>query len=199
MTENPYLTRTLILLKPDALERGLAGEILRRFERKGFRIVKAEMRYVSEDLAKKHYAEHQNNSPYYKKMCDAITCGPVIAMILEGSNAVTASRQLIGQSSPHHSHVGTIRGDLATDTAYNLVHGSDCDEAAAKEIKLWFGPEWVNAEMTDEAPAPVKAKPVPKFKAPKKKLTNIDELMPKPTFSELLTDFKVAAGQEVAV
>lgn len=119
------------------------GEIVRRFERKGLRIVKAEMRIVSEELARTHYAEHEGNTPYFSKMIDAITCGPVIAMILEGFNAVEGSRQLIGSASPHHSHVGTIRGDLAQEEAYNLVHGSDSDPSAEKEITLWFGKEWI--------------------------------------------------------
>lgn len=133
--------KTFVLIKPDAIERGLTGEILHRFERKGFRIIKAEMRYVTEDLAKKHYAEHQGNQSYFSKMIDAITCGPVIAMILEGPNAVVAARQLIGNADPGHSHVGTIRGDLATEVAYNLVHGADSDQSVIREIGLWFGEE----------------------------------------------------------
>lgn len=135
------LSRTLILIKPDAIERGLTGEIIKRFERKGFRIHKAEMRLIDEDFAKDHYAEHSPNKAYYKKMCDAITHGPVIAMILEGIGAVDGTRQLIGHAQPSHSQVGTIRGDLAFEEASNLVHGSDSDYAAEREIVLWFGEE----------------------------------------------------------
>ena len=130
--------RTLILIKPDAIQRGLTGEILKRFERKGFRIVKAEMRFVDEEFAKVHYEEHKHNAPYFQKMIEAITHGPVIAIILEGANATEASRQLIGNASPHSSPVGTIRGDLAYEEAFNLVHGSDCPSSAYREISLWF-------------------------------------------------------------
>lgn len=135
-------TRTLILLKPDAIERGLVGEIFKRFERKGFKIIKAEMRWADEDLAKKHYAEHAMNKIHYKSMVDAITRGPVMAVILEGLHAVEASRQLIGSASPlHHSSVGTIRADLSIQEPDNLVHGSDSHSAAIREITLWFSKE----------------------------------------------------------
>lgn len=133
--------RTLILIKPDAIERGLTGEIIKRFERKGFRIIKAEMRFADEKLAQSHYEEHKGNGPYYEKMIDAITHGPVIAMILEGPSVIEGSRQLIGSASPHHSPVGTIRGDLAYQEAFNLVHGSDSNGAAYREITLWFSEE----------------------------------------------------------
>lgn len=133
--------RTLILIKPDAIERGLTGEIIKRFERKGFRIIKAEMRFADEELAEQHYAEHKHNSPYFAKMKEAITHGPVIAMILEGPTVIEGSRQLIGNASPHQSQVGTIRGDLAYQEAFNLVHGSDSNSAAYREIALWFSAE----------------------------------------------------------
>lgn len=134
-----YPTRTLVLLKPDAVERGLVGEILKRFERKGLKIVKAEMVWADENLAKKHYVEHKNNGAYFQKMCNAITCGPVIAVILEGINSVQSARQLIGYSNPiSDSQIGTIRADLAIEEAKNLVHGSDSVQAATREITLWF-------------------------------------------------------------
>lgn len=138
---NSSVGRTLILIKPDAIERGLTGEIIKRFERKGFRIVKAEMRFADEELAQRHYEEHKGNSVYYEKMIDAITHGPVIAMILEGPAVIEGSRQLIGNASPHNSQVGTIRGDLAYQEAFNLVHGSDSNGAAYREITLWFSEE----------------------------------------------------------
>lgn len=148
--------RTLILIKPDAIERGLTGEIIKRFERKGFRIIKAEMKFADEELANQHYEEHRNNSPYFEKMKEAITTGPVIAMILEGPAVIEGSRQLIGSSSPHHSPVGTIRGDLAYQEAFNLVHGSDSNGAAYREITLWFGEE-------DAFPAGTDPKKMKKF------------------------------------
>lgn len=135
------VNRTLILIKPDAIQRGLTGEIIKRFERKGFRIIKAEMKFIDEELAKQHYAEHKHNTTYFAKMIEAITHGPVIAIILEGVNAPENSRQLIGGPSPHSSPVGTIRGDLAYEEAFNLVHGSDSNSAAYREIALWFTPE----------------------------------------------------------
>src|SRR6476646_11083661 len=124
------VSRTLILIKPDAIERGLTGEIIKRFERKGFRIIKAEMKMVDDDFAAKHYEEHKHNTGYFEKMKEAITHGPVIAMILEGINAPDNSRQLIGTANPHSSPVGTIRGDLAYEEAFNLVHGSDSAHSA---------------------------------------------------------------------
>jgi nucleoside-diphosphate kinase len=132
------VSRTLILIKPDAIQRGLTGEIIKRFERKGFRIIRAEMRFIDEDFAGVHYEEHKHNTPYFAKMIEAITHGPVIAMILEGINAPENSRQLIGNANPHSSAVGTIRGDLAYEEAFNLVHGSDSAHSAYREIALWF-------------------------------------------------------------
>lgn len=143
------VSRTLILIKPDAIERGLTGEIIKRFERKGFRIVKAEMKMVDEDFAGEHYAEHRHNTPYFDKMKEAITHGPVIAMILEGINAPENSRQLIGNANPHSSAVGTIRGDLAYEEAFNLVHGSDSGHSAYREIALWFDKNDYWPEGTD--------------------------------------------------
>lgn len=135
------VNRTLILIKPDAIQRGLTGEIIKRFERKGFRIIKAEMKFVDEEFAAKHYAEHKHNTPYFAKMIEAITHGPVIAIILEGVNAPENSRQLIGSANPNSSPVGTIRGDLAYEEAFNLVHGSDSNSSAYREISMWFTEE----------------------------------------------------------
>lgn len=182
MNEQP--TRTFVLLKPDAIERGLVGEILKRFERKGFKIVKAEMRWADEDLAKKHYAEHQHNTGHYSKMVEAITRGPVMAIILEGVQAVAASRQLIGCSSPiHDSAIGTIRADLALQEPYNLVHGSDSNQAATREITLWFSKEDAKVNpISLKAPVSTKQKiahAVEEMIAPPKK-------KPKKGFNELV-------------
>lgn len=137
---NGVITRTLILLKPDAIQRNLSGEILKRFERKGLKIVAAEMRWIDKPMAEKHYAEHKGNTSHFKAMTEALSNGPLMAVVLEGVNAVLCSRQLIGSQSPlYNSQVGTIRADLAIEEPFNLVHGSDSDGAAKKEITLWFG------------------------------------------------------------
>lgn len=140
MKTSGHLTRTLILLKPDAIQRNLAGEIIKRFERKGLRLVASEMRWIDKKLAEEHYAEHKGNHDYFEAMTNALTCGPLMAIVLEGNSAVEASRQLIGAQSPiYHSQVGTIRADLSIEEPFNLVHGSDSDGSAQREIKLWFG------------------------------------------------------------
>src|SRR4051795_1645879 len=131
------MERTLILVKPDAFERGLTGEILARFERKGLRIVAMKHMTVERDLAEQHYAEH-SEKPFFGDLVDFITGGPLVAAILEGTEAVAAARQLIGATNPLEAAPGSIRGDLATEVTYNLVHGSDSDESAEREIETWF-------------------------------------------------------------
>lgn len=168
------VSRTLILLKPDAIERNLSGEILKRFERKGLKIVAAEMRWIDKDLAEQHYAEHKGNTPHFTNMTNAITRGPLMAVVLEGIAAVHCSRQIIGSQSPlYHSTVGTIRADFAIEEPYNLVHGSDSDGAAKREITLWFGPSMVKANqkpkiatIMDEKLQVIMPPPMPKI--PKK-------------------------------
>jgi nucleoside-diphosphate kinase len=131
------LSRTLILVKPDAFVRGLTGEVVSRFERKGLRPVAMKLMQVDERLANEHYAEH-TEKPFFGELVSFITGGPLVAMVLEGDNAVTAARQVIGATDPLEAAPGSIRGDFATEVTFNLVHGSDSDESAEREVKLWF-------------------------------------------------------------
>jgi nucleoside-diphosphate kinase len=131
------VSRTLVLVKPDAFERGLTGEVLARFERKGLRPVAMRLMVVDERLANRHYAEH-TEKPFFGELISFITRGPLVAMVLEGADAVEAVRQLIGATSPLDAAPGSIRGDFATEVTFNLVHGSDSDESATREIELWF-------------------------------------------------------------
>jgi nucleoside-diphosphate kinase len=130
-------SRTLILIKPDAFERGLTGEIVSRFERKGLRLVAMRLVRVDEDLANRHYAEHVDK-PFFGELVRFITRGPLVAMVLEGTSAVEAARQVIGATNPLEASPGSIRGDFGLEVTFNLVHGSDSDESAAREIQLWF-------------------------------------------------------------
>jgi len=130
--------RTLVLIKPDGVERRLIGEIVSRIERKGLSIAALELRHVSEELAGSHYAEHQGK-PFFGSLLEFITSGPVVAAIVEGPRAIAAFRQLAGGTDPvEKATPGTIRGDLGLQTQFNLVHGSDSPESAAREIALWF-------------------------------------------------------------
>jgi nucleoside-diphosphate kinase len=131
------VSRTLILVKPDAFERGLTGEVLTRFERKGLRPVAMKLMAVEEDLANRHYAEH-TEKPFFGELISFITRGPLAAMVLEGTDAVATARQVIGATNPLEAAPGSIRGDLAIEVTFNLVHGSDSDESAQREIELWF-------------------------------------------------------------
>ncbi len=130
--------RTLVLCKPDAVERRLVGEIVSRFERKGLRIAEMRMMTIDEDLAGRHYAEHVDK-PFFKDLVTFITRGPVVAMIVEGPEAPAVVRTLMGTTNPRQAAPGTIRGDLAVELTENLVHGSDSPESAAREIALFFG------------------------------------------------------------
>jgi nucleoside-diphosphate kinase len=131
------VSRTLILVKPDAFDRGLTGEALTRFERKGLRPVAMKLMTVADDLANRHYAEH-TEKPFFGELISFITRGPLVAMVLEGDDAVAAARQVIGATNPLEAAPGSIRGDLAIEVTFNLVHGSDSDESAQREIELWF-------------------------------------------------------------
>jgi nucleoside-diphosphate kinase len=130
-------TRTLILIKPDAFERGLTGEALARFERKGLALVAMKLMTADEAIANEHYAEHEEK-PFFGELVEFITGGPLVALVLEGVEAVKAARQLIGSTSPVEAETGSIRGDFGTEVTFNLVHGSDSDESAAREIGIWF-------------------------------------------------------------
>jgi nucleoside-diphosphate kinase len=130
--------RTLVLIKPDAVRRGLAGEILRRFEQRGLTIEEARLLTVDRSLAEQHYAEHAEK-PFFGELVDFITSGPTMALVLEGEGAIATVRTTMGATNPADSGPGTIRGDLALSMPDNLVHGSDSPESAAREIGLWFG------------------------------------------------------------
>jgi len=129
--------RTLILVKPDAFARGLTGEIIARFERKGLRIVALEYRRLDEDVAKRHYAEHEGK-PFFGELVEFITSGPTWALVVEGEGAIATMRATIGATDPANAAPGTIRGDLALSMPDNLVHGSDSPESARRELALWF-------------------------------------------------------------
>ncbi len=131
------MDRTLILVKPDAFARGLTGEIIARFERKGLRIVALEQKTLSRATAEQHYAEHAER-PFFGELVDFITSGPLVAMVLEGHEAVKAARQVIGATNPLEAATGSIRGDFALEVGKNLVHGSDANESAAREAALFF-------------------------------------------------------------
>ena len=131
------MDRTLILVKPDAFERGLTGETIARFERKGLRIVAMKHMTVAGDLAEEHYAEHVDR-PFFHDLVAFITGGPLVAMVLEGHEAVVAARQVIGATNPLEAAPGSIRGDYGLEVQTNLVHGSDSPESAAREIGLFF-------------------------------------------------------------
>ena len=131
------MDRTLILVKPDAFARGLTGEIISRFERKGLKIVALRHMTVSRELAERHYAEHAER-PFFGELVAFITSGPIAAMVLEGVDAVKAARQVIGATNPLEAATGSIRGDFAVETGRNLVHGSDSPESADREIGLFF-------------------------------------------------------------
>ena len=131
------MPQTLILVKPDAFARNLTGEILARFENKGLGIVALKKLTATEQIANEHYAEH-SDKPFFGELVDFITGGPLVAAVLEGPEAVKAARQLIGATNPVEAAPGSIRGDFAQEVTFNMVHGSDSDESAAREIAIWF-------------------------------------------------------------
>jgi nucleoside-diphosphate kinase len=132
------MERTLILVKPDGFGRGLTGEIIARFERKGLRIAALQRMTVTRELAERHYAEHAQR-PFFGELVEFITSGPIVALVLEGTDAIRAARQVIGATNPLEAATGSIRGDFALETGKNLVHGSDSPESAAREVELFFG------------------------------------------------------------
>lgn len=140
--------RTLILLKPDAVERRLVGELIARFERKGFSITALKLMQVPRALAEEHYAEHRQK-PFFGELIEFITQSPIVAMVAEGPQAVKVIRQMLGATNPFEAAPGTIRGDFGLDLSANLVHGSDSLESAAREIARFFKPnELINADDT---------------------------------------------------
>ena len=134
------MQRTLVLLKPDAVQRGLIGEIAARLESKGLRFAAMKLMRVSEELAHRHYAEH-TGKPFFEGLVRFVTSSPVVAMVLEGENAVEVVRNTMGATDPRNAAPGTIRGDLAMTLGPNLMHGSDSEDSASREIGLFFSPE----------------------------------------------------------
>ena len=131
------MEQTLILVKPDAFARGLTGEIIARFERKGLKIVALKHMTTPRDLAETHYAEHQDK-PFFGELVSFITSGPIIALVFEGDDAIKAARQVIGATNPLEANTGSIRGDFAIAVGQNMVHGSDSPESGQREIGIWF-------------------------------------------------------------
>ena len=131
------MERTLILIKPDAFARNLTGEIIGRFERKGLVLAGLKQMVMTRELAERHYAEHEGK-PFYEELVTFITSGPLVAMVLEGEQAVVAARQVIGATDPVEAAPGSIRGDYAIAVGQNMVHGSDSVESAAREVSLFF-------------------------------------------------------------
>jgi len=132
------MERSFVMVKPDGVQRGLVGEVISRFERRGLKLVAAKLMTVSRELAEQHYAELKDK-PFFPGLIEFITSGPVMAMVWEGPNAIATIRKTMGATNPANAEPGTIRADFACDVSYNVVHGSDGPENAAREIKLWFG------------------------------------------------------------
>jgi len=134
------MERSLVIIKPDALQRGLAGEIISRLEKKGLKIVGMKMLHMDRNLAQRHYAIHKGKA-FFNNLVDFITCSPIIAIVFQGKNAVDIIRQTMGETDPAKASSGTIRGDLGIEIGHNLVHGSDSLENASGEIALFFSPD----------------------------------------------------------
>jgi len=134
------MERSLVLIKPDAIQRGLAGEIISRFERKGLKLVAMKMLHMDKALAQRHYAVHKGKA-FFDGLVNFITSSPIIAIVFQGENAVEIIRQMMGETDPAKAHSGTIRGDFGIDIGYNLIHGSDSLKNAAEEIDSFFSEE----------------------------------------------------------
>ncbi|MED1745226.1 nucleoside-diphosphate kinase [Brevibacillus borstelensis] len=132
------MEKTFLMVKPDGVQRNLIGEIVSRFEKKGFQLVGAKLMNVSRELAEQHYAEHKER-PFFGELVDFITSGPVFAMVWQGNNVISTARSMMGKTNPADAASGTIRGDFATSVGMNIIHGSDSPESAEREIALWFG------------------------------------------------------------
>jgi nucleoside-diphosphate kinase len=134
------MDRTLIILKPDAIQRGLVGKILTRFEEKGIQVVGMKMQFISEELAAKHYAPHKGK-PFYEGLVRFMTSSPVIVLALQGNAVIDVARKMMGATFGFKAEPGTIRGDFGVSSSFNLIHGSDSPQAAKAELALWFKPE----------------------------------------------------------
>jgi nucleoside-diphosphate kinase len=144
------MERTFIILKPDAVQRNLIGELIHRFERRGLKIVGMKFMQVSDDLARRHYAEHEGKG-FFGGLISYITSAPVVAMVVEGTNSVASVRQMVGATKPGEAAPGTIRADFGLEIGRNLVHASDKPETAVREIALWFGDDLVSwSRATDD-------------------------------------------------
>ncbi|MGO0061010.1 nucleoside-diphosphate kinase [Brevibacillus fluminis] len=142
------MEKTFIMIKPDGVQRNLIGEIVARFEKKGFTLVGGKLMSVSRELAEQHYAEHKER-PFFGELVDFITSGPVFAMVWQGNNVIATARNMMGKTNPVDAAPGTIRGDFAVSVGMNIIHGSDSPESAEREIGLWFGQdELVSFEKT---------------------------------------------------
>ena len=142
--------RTFTMLKPDAVKRRLTGEILTRFEKRGLKVIAAKTLMISDDLAKTHYGEH-SDKPFFNDFISYITSGPVFAMVLEGDDVISLVRKMVGATNPKEADVGTIRGDYGIDTGRNIIHASDSEESAQREINLFFDEsEFCDYELPDE-------------------------------------------------
>lgn len=137
------MEKTFVIVKPDAVQRGLVGQIIERFERRGLKFAAMKMVQVSDELARQHYAVHQGK-PFYEGLISYITSAPVVAMVLEGTDAITLVRNTVGGTKPADANPGTIRGDFGIEVGRNLVHASDGPETAASEIALWFGDDMID-------------------------------------------------------
>ncbi|WP_202320124.1 nucleoside-diphosphate kinase [Archaeoglobus neptunius] len=144
------MERTFVMVKPDGVQRGLVGEVVSRLERKGLKLVGMKMLWIKKELAENHYAEHKEK-PFFSALVDYITSGPVVAMVVEGRNAIKVVRNLVGATNPAEAAVGTIRGDFGLDVGRNIVHASDSPESAEREISLFFrDDEILDYERADE-------------------------------------------------
>ena len=132
--------RTFIAIKPDGVKRNLIGRIITRFEEKGYKIIGLKLLMATEEMAKKHYAEHEGK-PFYPRLVKYIMSGPIVAMVVEGNNVIAESRKMMGATKPENAEVGTIRFDFAIAQEFNIVHGSDCAESAEREIAIYFKEE----------------------------------------------------------
>ncbi|MEB6255046.1 nucleoside-diphosphate kinase [Mammaliicoccus sciuri] len=142
------MERTFLMIKPDAVQRNLIGEVVSRLERKGLKLVAAKLFQANEELAKEHYAEHVEK-PFFNDLVSFITSGPVFAMVVEGKNVVEVTRTLVGETNPTKAAPGTIRGDYGIDLGRNIIHGSDSNESAEREIGLWFDQSELNDYKLD--------------------------------------------------
>ena len=142
--------QTFVAIKPDAVQRGLIGEVIQRFEKKGFKIIAMKMIHVDKELAEKHYAEHVGK-PFYENLIQFITSGPIVAMVLQGVNVIQLVRNMMGSTNPQNAAAGTIRADYAQISERNIVHGSDGPESAKREIALFFKENEIETEWNRDA------------------------------------------------